>query len=131
MGATMVYGPIARPLSSTIPMAALRIFEKGVSRIRRRRCSKRKPRRKQKMPAQSPMTHQNSTEAGDDDRRNAAQRANGRVRGAGGRDRLRALMRIAKREMRAQQKRMDWAYVSNGDCARYRTSGHGRLSSDV
>jgi hypothetical protein len=43
MGATMVYGPLARPLSSTIPMEALRIFEKGVSRIRWRRCSKRKP----------------------------------------------------------------------------------------
>jgi hypothetical protein len=27
------------------------------------------------------MTHQNSTEVGDDDRKNAAQRANGRVRG--------------------------------------------------
>lgn len=30
-------------------------------------------------------------------------------------DRVRALISVAKREMRAQQKRMDWAYLSNGD----------------
>jgi hypothetical protein len=42
-------------------------------------------------------------------------------------DSVRALISVANREMRAQQKRMDWAYVSNGDCVRYRTSGHGRV----
>ena len=33
-------------------------------------------------------------------------------------DRVRALISVAKGEMRAQQKRMDWAYVSNRDCVR-------------
>ena len=41
-------------------------------------------------------------------------------------DRVRALISVAKREMRAQQKRMDWAYVSNGDRVAQRTSGPGR-----
>ena len=44
--ARMVCGPLAMPLTSTKPMEALRILERGVFRISRLCCNIRKPRRK-------------------------------------------------------------------------------------
>src|SRR5579863_60621 len=64
MGATMVKGPTARPLISTMPIDALRIFENGVSRIRRRRCSRTNPRKNRYMPAAKPSAHQTTNPPG-------------------------------------------------------------------
>jgi hypothetical protein len=56
MAAEMVCGPVGIPLTSTKPIEALRIFEKGVFRMSRLYCNMRNPRKNRTTPPTAPTT---------------------------------------------------------------------------
>src|SRR6266567_2417066 len=115
MGASMVKGPTAWPLISTIPMEALRIFENGVSRIRRRRCSRRNPYKKRPMPAQKPTTQKISSPLGFDERWIMTERIT-RLSPRGGLLHI-PVIRLANWGAAGQQETAGLAYVGNTSMA--------------
>jgi hypothetical protein len=59
MAAEIVCGPVGIPLTSTKPIEALRIFEKGVFRMSRLYCNMRNPRKNKATPPTAPASATN------------------------------------------------------------------------